>query len=779
MDINELDSKFSFDFLPKTKFNTFANPDLNISAYPGTNGLVWICEDFLTETQCDTIIANSEKAGFEHLEYRNSSRVIGFDSNCVLTDLITNNFNSEYLTQRLNKKPSSPYGFYSNYIKWNPIEPNINKCFRINKYNESQEFKFHRDAQYTQSHLVKSSHSILIYLNDGFDGGETVFRFPKKQYVNPGLTIKQELELIGSDYTDIVIQPKRGQMIIFDQRLLHAGQPVKSGTKYVLRTDLIRTGVIDLDNKKVPSRVPSNRIPVCGDCVNEGNENNSNPSDPLVEPIEKLATPLEKQIYALAQGIFRQAQLTELNKSSKSNTCELYEICIGLRQTPHLITEYPKALESLLTNLLLEPQSISKFLKLIERNGLEFKYSYTLPANKLDLLKIAYITSIYMSTSDLTDYPSFIEKVSNIYSAFGLQSIIEKESDQNVSQASKKNKLIPYVVLLSHPDGPYTETKYGFGTLEEIKNEILKKISNYVYHKIVEFYKTNEPTIELIENLFECENMEYRMIQKSWAGRAFINNKWRYFTPTNQDILDYIVKSKHKYEKEEEYEEDFNENLSDISESESEHSEKSESNNELDNESEDETNESEESSLEANIPQTYDDLTEQIEEDRYDFCQETNFFPQIAKYLDQDLNEGNFNFELKNPIDPFDLLCSIQAQGYGFDCDGCELCEPDSCFGNEDNETGYYGEEINMNWNPNFSMKFLDLKVNPELNQISGQMQIETTAHSFNHASCNCETHVVYGDDTTMYSRVKLTSDFTFDQTEQILTIKLIPKIIM
>ncbi len=764
MDINELDSKFSLDFLSKTKPNSLANPDLTIGACLGSNGLVWICEDFLTKAQCDEIIASSEKAGFEHLEYRNSSRVIGFDSNGVLTELIVNNFNSEYLTQRLNKKPSTPYGFYSNYIQWNPIEPNINKCFRINKYSQSQEFKFHRDAQYTQSHLVKSSHSILVYLNDGFQGGETVFRFPKNQYVNSGLTIKQELELIGLAYTEIVIKPKQGKMIIFDQRLLHAGAAVHSGTKYVLRTDLIRTGVVEIDNKE---------IPVCGVCENNESNNEEDNSDPLVEPIENLGTPLEKKIYELAQGIFRQAQLAELNKSNKTNTSELYEICIGLRQTPHLITEYPGHLESLLTNLLAEPQPISKFLKLIERNGLEFKYSYTLDANKLDLLKIAYITSVYTSTSDLTDYPSFIEKVSKIYSSFGLETIIDQDPNQTVSKQSKQ---IPYIILLSQPDKkfPWTETKYGFGTFGEIKNEILKKISNYVYHKIVEFYKTNEPTIKLIEDLFECKNMDFKMIQKSWAARAFINNKWRYFTPTNEAIFDCITKSKHKYEKEEEYQEDYNENLSDISESEED--------DEIGSNEDNETKTSSvlsDSNSENNIPQTYDDLTMQIEEHGSSFCQEINFFPQISKYFDEDLNEDNFEFELKKPVDPFDLLCSVQAQNYGFDCDGCELCDHNTCFNNENNETAYYGEEINIDWNPNFSMKFLDLKVNHLTNEISGQMQIETTSSSFNHASCNCETHVEYGDDNTVYTRVKLISNFTFDQNKQILTIELIPKIIM
>ncbi len=728
MDINELDSKFSLDFLSKTKPNTCTNSDLTISAYPGTNGLVWICEDFLSKAQCEEIIANSEKAGFEYLEYRNSSRLIGFDSNSVLTDLIVNNFNSEYLTQRLNKKPSTPYGFYSNYIQWNPIEPYINKCIRINRYSQSQEFKFHRDAQYTQSHLVKSSHSILIYLNDGFDGGETVFRFPKKQYVNPGLTIKQELELIGSDYTDIVIKPRQGQMIIFDQRLLHAGQIVKSGTKYVLRTDLVRTGFVDTD-----------------------------------EPIEKLGTELENKIYALAQGIFRQAQLTELNKLNKINTSELYEICIGLRQTPHLITEYPANLEALLTNLLPKPQPISKFLKLIERNGLEFKYNYTLDANKLDLLKIAYITSVYMSTSDLTHYPSFIEKVSKLYSTFGLESIIKAEPKELVDNDTK----LPYIILLEQQNDiqQWTEKIFSSGKYQKIKHHVLNKISSYVYHKIREYFGNVKPSIKLINKIYNGT------IEKSWYAFAFVGGQWEDITPTLQQILDCIDKNKHVY-------------IDEIHKAKSHtdielNSDAEESDDEVDEDSDDESDDNF-----AGIPKTYEDLNNKLKES--DYWSRTRlsnqhkmcFFPQIAKYFNTNLGEPSFTPKLKKSIEPFDLLCSVQAQNYGFNCQGCCLCDH-TCFNNQNDDTAFYGGEIDIEWDHNFLMKILNLKINRKTNEMSGQMQIETTATSFNHASCQCDRYVDYGDSETIYAQVKLGSDFTFDQNKQILVIKLIPKIIM
>ena len=54
----------------------------------------------------------------------------------------------------------------------------------------------------------------MVYLNENFSGGET--------------------ELQGYN-----IQPKTGTALLFPHALLHQGNAVLSGTKYVLRTDVM------------------------------------------------------------------------------------------------------------------------------------------------------------------------------------------------------------------------------------------------------------------------------------------------------------------------------------------------------------------------------------------------------------------------------------------------------------------------------------------------------------------------------------------------------------
>ena len=54
----------------------------------------------------------------------------------------------------------------------------------------------------------------MIYLNEDFEGGETLFE-------------------------NAVIVPKTGLALFFVHRLLHKGQPVLEKLKYVLRTDVL------------------------------------------------------------------------------------------------------------------------------------------------------------------------------------------------------------------------------------------------------------------------------------------------------------------------------------------------------------------------------------------------------------------------------------------------------------------------------------------------------------------------------------------------------------
>ena len=60
-------------------------------------------------------------------------------------------------------------------------------------------------------------HTVLVYFNDDFQGGETVFQ----------------------EQLDRVVTPKTGMVSIFQHKLRHEGRPVLRGAKYAMRSDVV------------------------------------------------------------------------------------------------------------------------------------------------------------------------------------------------------------------------------------------------------------------------------------------------------------------------------------------------------------------------------------------------------------------------------------------------------------------------------------------------------------------------------------------------------------
>lgn len=143
-------------------------------------------------------------------------------------------FNDEDLAEYI-------YNKIKNYIpnKIKKISVGLNEHFRLSKYKEGQFFAIHKDGinfTFTQ----KKNHSsrrptstpyqkqenmsyatLNIFLNDNFEGGETIF------YKNDKKTIT------------LICKPKVGRGSFFYSQQYHEGAKILSGYKYLLRTDLM------------------------------------------------------------------------------------------------------------------------------------------------------------------------------------------------------------------------------------------------------------------------------------------------------------------------------------------------------------------------------------------------------------------------------------------------------------------------------------------------------------------------------------------------------------
>ena len=79
------------------------------------------------------------------------------------------------------------------------------------RYFPGDRFPLHTDTPYALSQSLHSAYTLIIYLNDDFQGGRTYF---------PDL--------------EATVSPRKGSALIFAHDLRHEGLAVQAGTKYAI-----------------------------------------------------------------------------------------------------------------------------------------------------------------------------------------------------------------------------------------------------------------------------------------------------------------------------------------------------------------------------------------------------------------------------------------------------------------------------------------------------------------------------------------------------------------
>ncbi len=91
-----------------------------------------------------------------------------------------------------------------------------NERVRCYRYAVGQRFAPHHDGAFVRDDRERSKLTFIVYLNEGFGGGETAM-----------------LDL------DEVIVPRTGRALLFQHAILHEGCAVTSGVKYAVRSDIM------------------------------------------------------------------------------------------------------------------------------------------------------------------------------------------------------------------------------------------------------------------------------------------------------------------------------------------------------------------------------------------------------------------------------------------------------------------------------------------------------------------------------------------------------------
>eukprot|EP01095_Lingulamoeba_sp_RSL-Kostka_P009831 TRINITY_DN3421_c3_g1_i2.p1 TRINITY_DN3421_c3_g1~~TRINITY_DN3421_c3_g1_i2.p1 ORF type:complete len:195 (+),score=56.00 TRINITY_DN3421_c3_g1_i2:724-1308(+) len=110
----------------------------------------------------------------------------------------------------------------------------INRRWRFNRYKKGQYFKPHFDAGYVYNDKEQTIFTFILYLSEGFEGGETIFYPDDKRY---SWSKKEE-------GIEVKIKPQIGMALIFFQagnespRHCGATQLSDEVQKHILRSDL-------------------------------------------------------------------------------------------------------------------------------------------------------------------------------------------------------------------------------------------------------------------------------------------------------------------------------------------------------------------------------------------------------------------------------------------------------------------------------------------------------------------------------------------------------------
>lgn len=172
-----------------------------------------LISSLFTESECRILIDEAEKHGFGTTnypkDYRGNLRLTAIDP--ALAAAVWERIQT-FLPARLQE----------NGREYEAV--GLNDHWRLAKYLPGDQFSDHVDATFTHPTTQhKTMFTVNIYMNGGFEGGNTTF--------------------IMADGTTHDVVPEVGLCLLFRQppskRYLHAGKRLESGVKYLFRSDVV------------------------------------------------------------------------------------------------------------------------------------------------------------------------------------------------------------------------------------------------------------------------------------------------------------------------------------------------------------------------------------------------------------------------------------------------------------------------------------------------------------------------------------------------------------
>ena len=177
---------------------------------------IFTVDRFLSPAQCQKYIDMAEDVGFE------PALLTGPDGSIQIKDIRNNDrvmFQNREIANDL-------WEWAQDFVplEWEEARAiGINEMIRIYRYDPGQKFNWHQDFPFERDNGEASKLTILVYLNEDFEGGATSF----------------EDSYSEESFEEFSVVPQTGMALFFEHQVHHKGEQVSEGRKYVLRSDVM------------------------------------------------------------------------------------------------------------------------------------------------------------------------------------------------------------------------------------------------------------------------------------------------------------------------------------------------------------------------------------------------------------------------------------------------------------------------------------------------------------------------------------------------------------
>lgn len=207
--------------------------------YPTSNPSVKVISNVLSVDECQTLISNISELGLDPPPY--FSKTV---RNCTRRHTVDPGM-SDIIMPRL--KPYLPEIVVMDNVRWKLSR--FTHHWRYVKYVPGGKFIPHWDGAKMLPWHEMTVFTVQVYLNDNFEGGST--RFYTNYVANrlPSHDIEYgtgQLKLDESIKPTHKVTAKTGSVLVFNhsgESVLHDGEIVVSGEKYILRGDVLYTAI--------------------------------------------------------------------------------------------------------------------------------------------------------------------------------------------------------------------------------------------------------------------------------------------------------------------------------------------------------------------------------------------------------------------------------------------------------------------------------------------------------------------------------------------------------